>query len=152
MKTLDYLSKFKDARREVRYMAHKIMICRMVADSIRDIVPVDYKIEPVNYSYGVKISPVDETFSLDHFPKFAQKLAKVFRNKPDIEINTEHAVATWWVYPAMGDMFIGENQIRIELVFGNTEKCDIIKKPMVYESYELTGYCKKIKEMEYDIS
>jgi len=150
MKTADYLSKFKNLKTEIRIMAHKVMLSRMVADNLRDIIPTAYQIEPVSFSYGVRISPVDAGMTVDHFPKLTARLTKIFHRKPSVEVSKEYMTATWWIYPGFEEKFISDNQIRIELVFGNTEKCELIPKTLTYEGYELTGYCKAVKEMNYD--
>jgi hypothetical protein len=54
-------------------------------------------------------------------------------------------VASFWLRPKMGDLY-GES-ILLELMVGNTEKCDIEVIKEEVEVTKLTGYCKQLKEM-----
>jgi len=152
MKTTEFLSKYRSIKEMFRELSRKVMLTRMVADNLRDVVPTAYKIDPVQYSHGIMISPVDPGLSVDNFPKMTKKLAKILHRKPSIDITPELMTAVWWTYPTMGEIGRTSNQIRIELVFGNTEKCELIPTKVTVESFELSGYCKQIKEMEYDIN
>jgi len=150
MTTHELLYRYKRVKIALQDEIHKIMLTRMVSDNLRDIIPQDYNIGITDYATGVKISPVNDDYSVDNFPKMTKKLSKIFGKKPSVNIDQSTMCATWWVYPDPYGKFQADNQVRIELVFGNTEKCEVVYKEETYQVTELTGYCKMIKERCYD--
>ena len=143
MKTSDYLGHIKYYNNLKTEAIHKVMLCRMAADNIRDIVPDYLNIEPNKWVPAILIKPKDENATADIFENATKKISQKLHEKPDIEITKEKLKATWWFN-------FKEAMIKLELYFGNTEQCEIEYTEETIQVPKLTGYCAKLKEMQYD--
>ncbi len=141
MKTKDFLNHYKHAVKVVRTVTKRIMLSNMISQNLDDLLKGCEK-EPWPYSaYGLRI----KIPNIALFENRVKKFRKIFHQSPHVEINKEYMVASFWLRPKMGDLY-GES-ILLELMVGNTEKCDIEVIKEEVEVTKLTGYCKQLKEM-----
>jgi hypothetical protein len=152
METKHFLNELQNRKRSVIELGRQIMLSRMVADNITDIIPIGWKITPRD-TWGLRLSPEENVVvTADQFDKIISKFARTFNKEPRVNINTDIMDGSFWVYP--GGQHIGKDNFRwesimIEIVVGNTEKCEFIYKRKMNKQAQLTGYCKILAEKKY---
>lgn len=152
MKTQDFIPSLQETKRKVRKMGMIMMLSKMVADNIADLIPDQWEIIPFGFVSAFKIQPKEGIeITADKFEKFVYKLARAFNKEPNISIDESIMEADFYVYVSGGNSdFAGRYEsVMIEIIVGNTEKCEIVYKEKMTKVAELTGYCKALKEKKY---
>lgn len=148
MKTQDFLSEFKRARRQVKSAAIKTMLSRMVASNIADLIPHGWDV--IFTGFGLRYRPKEGmTITPDVFDKLLAKISKALNYEPNKDVYPEAITADFWVYPSMYKKYNYLDSVNIEFTIGNTEKCDFIIKRKMQKINIPTGYCLKLKEKKY---
>jgi hypothetical protein len=149
MKTQEFKREFNYAKRALRSTVNKIMLARMVADNIADLIPQEWQLTNRG-SYYLQFRPAEgATVTIADLAKLATKLAKAFNKEPAKTVTKDTVDFTWYSYPAFLNKWDWTESVMIEFAMGNTEKCEFIKKRKSVTQFEPTGYCKALKEKQY---
>jgi len=155
MKTENYLSNFRKAKRELKILVKKMSFSKMIIDSIIDILPKGWKVELQEYWYDISIITEidnDPFVTADVFDKVVSKISRIFREEPKMYISEEKLEADFCIYrkTRFADRRTDYDfYVRIEIKTSNTEKCEIVYKRKMTKVAELTGYCKSLSEKKY---
>ena len=139
----------KKAQKNVLAVVHRLMITRMVADNVADIiVPFGWELKKT-FSLCVHYEPAaGSNITITDLDKLAAKLSKVFNTEPYKNLSRDVVDFTFYLHPRLG----GDWQVcgtRIEFVIGNTEACEVETIDVVRQETQLTGYCKALSDKKY---
>jgi len=149
MKTSEMKSDYHYAKRTLRSISSKVMVARMVADNIADLIPKEWQLQN-NGSYYLHFRPAEGSgVTAADLDKLAKKLSKAFNTEPTKTVTPETIDFTWWSYPSFMERWNWKESVMIEFVIGNTEKCDFVVKRKMRKVSESTGYCKALQEKKY---
>jgi hypothetical protein len=138
----------KKAQAALKDASYRIMLTRMVADNIADLMPKGWEIKPYYYGTAVHFNAVDEKITLADLDKLATKLAKAFDTEPMKLIGTNTVNFTFYLYPKNGAKQCPTGT-RLELTIGNTEKCEVETVDVIKKETKLTGYCAALEAKKY---
>jgi len=148
MKTSEMKQEFSWAKRALRAVTYRIMVGRMVADNIADLIPKGWEMQHNNYY--LSFAPAEGSgITAADLDKLGAKLARAFNCEPKKTITADVIDFTWWVYPTFMNKWDWKESVMIEFKIGNTEKCDFIVKRKMQKISEPTGYCKALAEKKY---
>lgn len=135
---------------ERRRLGEQIMVTRMVADNIKDIVPKGWAMQVSSWGAHITLEPPEGT-ALDEVVKQAGKLAKKLNKEPTKSINRGEINITFYLYPTFMEKTMWRCSCAVGIYVNNTEACDIevVEEMQPVKKIILTGYCKALVESKY---
>jgi len=141
--------KFKDTyvyyRKQLREVVHRIMIARMIAQNIAELIPAGWELQQGSWA-TLEYKPAEgSSITVADMDKACGRLARKLRNEPTRTVGKDKIDFTFYLYPRTGDY----SCTMVSFLIGNSESCDFEVKRKMQKTYVPTGYCKKLAEAKY---
>lgn len=147
MKNDLFIAPYEYKKEQIKDFAKRMMLLRMTYENVKEFLPKDWILEPMRpYNMAIMIKPPEDVnITIDEFEKIVARIAKKLNLQPDIRITEYILEATFYCY-VRHNLYISAP---IDIVVGNTEKCEITYTNRVVSERTLTGYCKVLAEKQF---
>jgi hypothetical protein len=135
----DHSDDLRMIRKRTKEVARDVMLIRMLLDNIYEYIMPGFDIIVSHWRITLR---AHKKTTVKDFYNQVDKIAKVLNKEPSKTVDKYDFNAWFWLF---------NSAISINITAENTEKCEIIVKEeyVKQEKYELTGYCKEIKEHKH---